>query len=101
MESTYHDVPLHCTARWLSSGKVLLRFVEYVVDIRTFLRGQCQAYRELDDEKWIVKLMFLADITTHLNKLSVRLQDLGQIVIDLFETRKGFLAKLDVQCTVA
>ena len=58
MESAYHDVPLHC-----SCGKVLLRFVECLVEIRAFLIGQGKAYPELEDEKWFVKLMFLADIT--------------------------------------
>ena len=28
MESSFHDLPPHCSVRWLSRGKVLLRFVE-------------------------------------------------------------------------
>ena len=58
-----------CSVRWLSCGKVLLRFVECLVEIRVFLISQGMAYPELEDEKWLVKLMFLADITTHLNEL--------------------------------
>ena len=68
MESAYHDVLLHCSGRWLNRGKALLRFVECLVEIKVFLIGQGMAYLELEDEKWLLKLMFLADITTHLNK---------------------------------
>ena len=96
MESAYHDVPLHCSVRWLSRGKVLLRFVECLVETRAFLIEQGKACPELEDEKWLVKLMFLADITTHLNKLNLRLQGTGQTVICLFEVWKGFVFKLDV-----
>ena len=53
-------------------------------------------YPELEDKKWLVKLMFLADITTHLNELNVRLQGPQQTVMNLFEAWKGFVAKLDI-----
>ena len=96
MESAYHDVPLHCSVTWLSCGKVLLRFVECLVEIRVFLIVQGKAYPELKDEKWLVKLMFLADITTHLNELNLRLQGAGKTVMCLFEVWKEFASKLDV-----
>ena len=51
MESAYHDMPLHCSVRWLSRGKVLLSFVECLVEIRAFLIVQGMAYLELEDEK--------------------------------------------------
>ena len=73
-----------------------MRFVECLVKKRTFLIGQGKAYPELEDEKWLVKLMFFADITMHLNKLNLRLQDTGQKVMCLFELWKGFVSKLDV-----
>ena len=53
-------------------------------------------YLELEDEKWLVKLMFLVDITTHLNELNLRLQGTGQTVMCLFEVWKEFVSKLDV-----
>ena len=71
MESAYHDVPLHCSVRWLSRGKVFLRFVERLVEIKAFLIEQGKAFPELEDEKWLVKLMFLTDITSSLTNLIV------------------------------
>ena len=96
MESAHHDVPLHCSVRWLSRGKVLLRFVGCLVEIWTFLIGQGKAYPELKNEKWFVKLMFLADITTHLNELNLCLQGTRQTVMCLFGVWKGFVSKLDI-----
>ena len=96
MESEYHDVLLHCSVRWLSCGKILLRFVECLIEINVFFRGQGKADPELEDEKWLVKLMFLADITTHLNELNLHLQGTGKTVTCLFEVCKGFASKLDV-----
>ena len=93
MESSYRDLHLHCSE---SRGKVLLRFVECLVEIKAFLIGQGKAYPELEEENWLVKLMFLVDITMHLNELNLRLQGPGKTVIGLFEAWKGFVAKLDV-----
>ena len=92
MESAYHEVPLHCSVRWLSRGKAFLRFVECLVEIRAILIGQGMAYPKLEDEKWLVKLIFLMDITTHLNELNLRLQGTGQTVMCLFEIWKGFVS---------
>ena len=94
--SAYHDVPLHCSVRWFGRGKVFLRFFECLVEIRAFVIGQGMAYPELEDEKRLVKLMFLVDTTTHLNKLDLHLQGTGQTVMCLFEVWNGFVSKLDV-----
>ena len=96
MESAHRDLPLHCTSRWLSCGKVLVRFVECLDEIKIFLSNQGKHYPQLNDEKWLVDLLFFTDITTHLNELNLRLQSAGQTVLDLFETWKSFVAKLDV-----
>ena len=96
MESAYHDVLLHCSVRWLSCGKILLRFIKFLVETRVFLIVQEKPSPELEDEKWLVKLMFLADITTHLNELNLHLQGIGKTVMCLFEVCKGFASKLDV-----
>ena len=73
-----------------------MRFVKCLVKIRIFLIEQGKAYPELEDEKWLVKLMFLADNTSHLNELNLRLQDTGQKVMCLFELGRGFVSTLHV-----
>ena len=85
MESSCSVVFLHCSVGWFNRNKVLLRFVECLVDTKVFLVGQGKAYPKLEEENWLVKLMFLADITMHLKKLNLRLQGPEQTVIGLFE----------------
>ena len=50
MESSYHDLLLHCSVKWLSRDKVLFRFVECLVEIRAFLIGQGKFYPELEEK---------------------------------------------------
>ena len=75
-------------------SKGSLTFVECLVEIRALLIGEGKADPELEDVKWLVKLTFLADITTHPSELYLRLQ--GQIGMCVFEVWKGFVSKLDV-----
>ena len=51
MESSYHDLLLYCSVKWLSHNKVLFRFVECLVEIRAFLIGQGKSYPELEEKK--------------------------------------------------
>ncbi|CAM4649014.1 unnamed protein product [Caretta caretta] len=81
MDSAYNAIPLHSTIWWLSRSKVLVRFVNWFDAIKAFLSEKGQNYPRLDDDKWLCKLMFLTDITAHLNKLNLRLQGAGQTVL--------------------
>jgi len=73
MESTYTDLPLYSNVRLPSRGNVLNRFVSSVEAIKVFL-DEKEHFPELNDDDWLCKLMFLADITKHLNDLNLRLQ---------------------------
>ena len=96
VESAYKDKLLHSSVRWLSCGKVLERFVGFFGEIKIFSTEKVQAYPELEDREWNVKLMFLSDITSLLNDLNLRFQGAGQTSLDLYDTRKALVAKLAV-----
>ena len=49
-----------------------------------FLDEKQKHVPELEDENWLLKLMFLTDINTHLNELNLKLQGRCQTVLDLF-----------------
>ena len=49
MESLYCDLPLHCSVRLLSCGKILLRFVKCLGEIKAFLIEQGKACPELEE----------------------------------------------------
>ena len=68
MESAHRDFPLHCISRWLSCSKVLVKVVKCLDVINLFLSNQGK-HPELNDEKWLVDLLFLADITTHSKRI--------------------------------
>ena len=53
-------------------------------------------FPELNDENWLLKLMFLSDISTNLNGLNLKLQGQGQTVLDLFSYWNAFTMKLDI-----
>ena len=55
MERAHRDLPLHCTFKWLSCGKALVRFVECLDKIKIFLSNQGKPYPELNDKNglWI------------------------------------------------
>jgi len=98
MESAYMDLPLYSNVHWLSRGNVLNRFVSSLEAIKVFLDEKEQHFLELNNDDWLCKLMFLADITKHLNDLNLSLQGQGQTVLELFEQWKGFASKLDIFC---
>ena len=58
MESAHRDLLLHCTSRWLSCSKALVKFVECLDERNIFLSNPEKHYPELNDEKWPVDLMF-------------------------------------------
>ena len=80
-DSCYRDIPVYCKVRWLSRGKVLDRCVECFTEIKEFLNRKGENYPELQCDDWVVKLMFLTDITAHLNDLNVRLQGAGHTLL--------------------
>lgn len=96
LDSTCTDFSLHSVVRWLSCRKVLERFISCIDAVRAFLAEKDQKYPELEDKDWIVKCMFLADITGNLNELNQKLQGAGQTVLDMFETWMAFVGKLAV-----
>ncbi|XP_064110289.1 general transcription factor II-I repeat domain-containing protein 2A-like [Macrobrachium nipponense] len=99
VDSVYKDIPLHCSVRWLSCGKVLERFVGCFDEIKVFLSEKGQDYPELEDGDWIVKLMFLSDITKNLNEFNLLLQGAGKTVLGLYDNWKAFVAKLAIYST--
>ncbi|CAM1319473.1 Uncharacterised protein r2_g2779 [Pycnogonum litorale] len=96
MESEYVDLPLYSHVRWLSRGNVLNKFVSCLEHIKVFLNEKEQHFPELNDKEWLCKLMFLTDITKHLNELNLRLQGKRQTVLELFEYWTGFATKLNI-----
>ena len=74
VEYDYKDFPYYIEVRWLSSHKVLKRFLQLLEEIVLFLEIKDYDCSELKDVNWIQDLAFLVDITGHLSQLNINLQ---------------------------
>ena len=88
------DLPLHCTVRWLSKGKVLSRFFELLDAVKLFMEEKDKDYPELSDLKWIMDLAFLVDMLCHLDRLNLTLQGKLKMLPDLVQSVFAFVNKL-------
>jgi hypothetical protein len=88
MESAYTNLPLYSNVRWLSRGNVLNRFVSSLQAIKVFLDEKEQHFPELNDDDWLCKLMFLADIPKHLNDLTCVYKDRVKQYLNVLSTGK-------------
>lgn len=88
------DLPLHCTVRWLSKGKVLSCFFELLDAVKLFLEEKDKRYPELSDHKWIMDLAFLVDMLCHLDRPNLTLQGKSKILPDLVQSVFAFANKL-------
>ncbi|KRX25667.1 Zinc finger BED domain-containing protein 5, partial [Trichinella nelsoni] len=82
MGSCHTSLLFHSEVRWLSRGKVLARLVELREEVAIFLKGQSDYSKVLRDEKFVLKLTYLADIFSKLNELNLYLQ--GMDAADIF-----------------
>ncbi|KAM5228644.1 general transcription factor II-I repeat domain-containing protein 2B-like [Ctenodactylus gundi] len=94
LDSQYGSLLYHTGIKWLSRGLVLKRFFESLEDIHSFLSARGKSVPQLSCPEWIRDLAFLVDVTTHLNTLTLALQGHAQIVTQMYDLIRAFLAKL-------
>ena len=88
------DLPLHCTMRWLSQGKVVSCFYQLWEAIKKFLGEKKKNYAQLSDQRWLLDLAFLVDVLSHLDKLKMDLQMKLKTLPDVAQCVFAFVNKL-------
>ncbi|GAB1290249.1 General transcription factor II-I repeat domain-containing protein 2 [Apodemus speciosus] len=94
LDSQYGSLLYHTALRWLGRGLVLRRFFESLEEIDSFMSSRGKPVPQLSSRDWILDLAFLVDMTTHLNTLDAALQGRSQIVTQMYDFIRAFLAKL-------
>lgn len=96
MGAKYQTLLLHTQVRWLSHGKILTRLFELLrSEVFRFLSEQNHDMKHLfNDEEWLSRLAYLADIFDRLNILNMGLQGPSTTVFTTNDKISSFKKKL-------
>ncbi|KAM9584366.1 general transcription factor II-I repeat domain-containing protein 2A isoform 2-T2 [Trichechus inunguis] len=94
LDNQYGSLLYHTEIKWLSRGLVLKRFFESLKEIESFMLSKGKPVPQLSSKDWIKDLAFLVDMTMHLNTLNISLQGHSQIVTQMYDLIRAFVAKL-------
>jgi hypothetical protein len=95
VENKYGEIIYHTNVRWLSRGSVLKLFFDLLNEIKLFMEKKGRNIEELNDEAWVTDLVFLVDVTGHLN-LNRELQGKDTLITDMYNNIKAFRVKLQL-----
>lgn len=85
----------HTEVRWLSRGNVLSRLFSLKSELLLFfIDSKPELSRFFSDEKWLIKLAYLADIFSHLNILNLSLQGPDTTILYAQDRVNAFVRKL-------
>jgi len=98
MGSEYQSLLFYTEVRWLSQGKVLARLFELRDEVNQFLLNQNipELNQLLEDNHWVAKLAYMADIFEHLNELNKKMQGRNENLLTCSDKLNEFKKKLEL-----
>ena len=96
MGSEHQSLLYYTHVRWLSRGKVLARLFEIRYEVSQFILSQNNhdLRKHLEDDYWVAKLAYMADICEHLNELNIKMQGREENILSCSDKLTGFKQKL-------
>ena len=96
MGSEHQSLLYYTHVRWLSRGKVLARLFELRHEVSRFILSQNNhdLRKHLEDDYWVAKLAYMADICEHLNELNIKMQGREENILSCSDKLTGFKQKL-------
>ncbi|XP_058389185.1 general transcription factor II-I repeat domain-containing protein 2-like isoform X2 [Diceros bicornis minor] len=94
LDAQYGSLFCSMELKWLSRGMVLRQFFELLGEIDFFMSSKGKSVPQLNSKDWVKDLGFLVDIMTYLNTLDISLQGRSQVVTQMYDSIRSFLAKL-------
>ena len=91
MGSEYQSLLFYTSVSWLSQGKVLARLFELQSEVKQFLlkENKHELYKHLEDNHWIAKLAYMADVFEHINELNIKMQGISENILTFFTSYVG------------
>jgi len=81
--AVHKSLLLHTKVRWLSRGKALSRLLEFRTEVSSILNDQNSLLvNYLNDQEWLCKLCYVADIFTKMNEFSTSIQGKRRTIFD-------------------
>lgn len=94
-DEAHQTLLLHTEVRWLSRGKVLVRFMELKSQIREFLAVHNQKLSDEMTDEFLIKTSYLAEIFSLYNEANKRMQGADASVMECKEAVDAFVRKVE------
>ena len=98
LDTEHINLLQHTEIRWLSRGRVLDRMFELKDELHKYLQetNKQNLAKCFEDEHWLQKLSYLADIFYHMNQLNKSLQGPRENILTSSDKILAFKKKLDL-----
>ena len=92
MGSEHQSLLFYTSVRWLLPRKVLRRLFEFQSKVKQFSlkQNKHELYKHLEDDHWIAKLAYMADLFEQMNELHIKIKGISENILIFSDKLHGF-----------